>query len=226
VVFFSVNLDFSDREALLIGAGEVGRRKLATLLSAGAKVRVVEPEPQAWLLELATKGLVRLEPIFKESFLTDLPWVFIASRNCDQEKVIDLVKARGLWLNVADRPLDCNFMLPAVVDEDPLFLTVTTGGVAPALTARIAKDLRNRYRGYCHLAKVLGRIRPLVLASSLPEMERKKIFVALANSEVLLELLLTEGPLEKVRELLNQLVSPIELPTDFWLTFLADLDVN
>jgi siroheme synthase-like protein len=218
VGFFSVNLEFTAKEALLIGAGRVGRRKLTALLSVGAKVRVVEPDPKPWLLELASEGLIRLEPVFKESFLTAGPWVFISSRNCDQKAVVDLVKARGLWLNVADSPLDSNFILPAVVDEEPFRLTVATGGSSPALAAKVAQELRERYRGYGPLARILGRLRPLILASALAETERKKIFVDLVNSEVLLELLLARATSEKIRELLSEIITPLELPLNFKLT--------
>jgi siroheme synthase (precorrin-2 oxidase/ferrochelatase) len=76
----SVNLDFEGRGALLIGAGAVGRRKLTALLEAGARVRVVEPNPAPWLLELATEGLILLEKDFNESFLDEAPWVFIAAQ--------------------------------------------------------------------------------------------------------------------------------------------------
>lgn len=50
------------------------------------------------------------------------------------------LKARGLIVNVADRPALCDFTLPAIVDRDPVLLAIGTGG----RSAGLAKALRQR----------------------------------------------------------------------------------
>ncbi|MDZ7587707.1 MAG: bifunctional precorrin-2 dehydrogenase/sirohydrochlorin ferrochelatase [Parasphingorhabdus sp.] len=50
------------------------------------------------------------------------------------------LRARGLLVNVVDRPEHCDFTTPAIVDRDPLLLAIGTGGAS----AGLAKALRQR----------------------------------------------------------------------------------
>ncbi len=52
----------------------------------------------------------------------------------------DDLKARGLLVNVVDRPEHCDFTTPAVIDRAPVLIAVGTGGAS----AGMAKALRQR----------------------------------------------------------------------------------
>ena len=43
----------------------------------------------------------------------------------------------GIWVNAADQPDDCTFILPAIARNGPLTIAVTTGGASPALARRL-----------------------------------------------------------------------------------------
>jgi len=45
--------------------------------------------------------------------------------------------AAGLWVNAADQPDDCSFILPAVARNGRLAVAVSTGGASPALARRL-----------------------------------------------------------------------------------------
>lgn len=50
------------------------------------------------------------------------------------------LKARGVLVNAVDRPADCDFTLPAIVDRDPVIIAIGTGGAS----AGLAKAVRQR----------------------------------------------------------------------------------
>ncbi len=54
--------------------------------------------------------------------------------------VIARLKARGILVNAVDRPGDCDFTLPAIIDRDPVLIAIGTGGAS----AGLAKALRQR----------------------------------------------------------------------------------
>jgi siroheme synthase-like protein len=217
--WLSVNIDFSGRQVLLIGAGQVGKRKLKDLLATGAKVKVVEPTDDPYLTDLANKRVITLEKVFDESFLDQAPWVFVAvdgDAESEGVRISALARRRGLMVNVADRPSACSFIMPALVSDPPFRLTVSTSGASPALSAAVARELRVRYKGYGALARLLGRLRPLVLSSGLDQVKRKTIFKAMAEDRALAELL-DRGDLDGVKRTLEKHLAPIVLPVEFTL---------
>jgi uroporphyrin-III C-methyltransferase / precorrin-2 dehydrogenase / sirohydrochlorin ferrochelatase len=62
------------------------------------------------------------------------------------------LKARGVLVNMVDRPELCDFTLPAMVDRDPVLVAIGTGGVSAGLAAA----LRQRFEAL--LPASLGRV--------------------------------------------------------------------
>jgi uroporphyrin-III C-methyltransferase / precorrin-2 dehydrogenase / sirohydrochlorin ferrochelatase len=50
------------------------------------------------------------------------------------------LRAKGMQVNVVDRPDHCDFTTPAIIDRDPVLLAVSTGGAS----AGMAKAIRQR----------------------------------------------------------------------------------
>ncbi len=50
------------------------------------------------------------------------------------------LRARGVLVNAVDRPTQCDFTLPAIIDRDPVIIAIGTGGAS----AGLAKALRQR----------------------------------------------------------------------------------
>lgn len=76
------------------------------------------------------------------------------------EEVAARLKARGLLVNVVDRPELCDFTVPSLLERGPVLVAVGTGGVS----AGLAKALRLRLEGLLPqslgaLAEALGAAR-------------------------------------------------------------------
>jgi precorrin-2 dehydrogenase/sirohydrochlorin ferrochelatase len=65
-----------------------------------------------------------------------------------------------VWLNAADDPVNCTFILPALVRRGDLTVAVSTGGTSPALARAVREDLE-RYltADYATLAQVAAEAR-------------------------------------------------------------------
>jgi uroporphyrin-III C-methyltransferase/precorrin-2 dehydrogenase/sirohydrochlorin ferrochelatase len=58
----------------------------------------------------------------------------------DPDAAAERLRAKGLLVNVADRPDLCDFTLPSILDRDPVLIAIGTGGAS----AGLAKALRLR----------------------------------------------------------------------------------
>ena len=75
-------------------------------------------------------------------------------------------EAAGVWVNSADDPARCSFILPAVHRDGAVTVAVSTGGLSPALAAwlrdRVAEDCGE---GLGRLAELLGDARERLRAA-------------------------------------------------------------
>lgn len=133
---YPVYLDLRDVPVLVVGAGPVAARKVAGLVAAGARVTVVAPEVSA-ALDRSRVAEVRERP-FEPTDVEGMRLVLTATgvREVDAA-VAAAATAAGVWVNAADQPEDCSFILPAIARNGPLAIAVSTGGASPALARRL-----------------------------------------------------------------------------------------
>jgi uroporphyrin-III C-methyltransferase / precorrin-2 dehydrogenase / sirohydrochlorin ferrochelatase len=61
--------------------------------------------------------------------------------DAEAEATTTRLKARGLLVNVVDRPALCDFTVPAIVDRDPLLVAVGTGGASAGLAKMVRQAI-------------------------------------------------------------------------------------
>lgn len=133
---YPVFLDLHGVPVLVVGAGTVAARKVAGLAAAGAVVRVVAPEvaPQ---LERDDVAELHTRP-YQPGDLDGVRLVVTATGHADVDAAVAAdATAAGIWVNAADQPSDCTFILPAVARHGPLSVAVSTDGASPALARRL-----------------------------------------------------------------------------------------
>jgi uroporphyrin-III C-methyltransferase/precorrin-2 dehydrogenase/sirohydrochlorin ferrochelatase len=55
----------------------------------------------------------------------------------------DRLRAKGFLVNVADQPQLCDFILPAIVDRDPVILAISTGGTSATMARQLRAKLES-----------------------------------------------------------------------------------
>jgi len=160
--FLPVFLNVRAQNCLVVGGGDVAYRKAVLLDRAGARLRVVAPEIEAQLQALVIAGAG--EMCLREFHDSDLEGVFLAVAATDDEEVNAAVsvgaKARGLPVNVVDKPSLCSFIVPAIVDRSPVVIAISSGGASPILTRKLKEKLETMIpAGYGRLALLLGSYR-------------------------------------------------------------------
>lgn len=167
---YPVALDLNDVPVLVVGAGPIGARKVEGLAAAGAAVRVVAIDVSE-ALDRSIVAEVR-ERAYRPDDLAGVRLVISATGVAEVDAAVaDDAKARGIWVNAADQPADCEFILPAIARSGPLTISVSTDGASPAL----AGYLRDR-------AAELLTDRVVELAAELAD-ERRSIQAAGGSTE-------------------------------------------
>jgi siroheme synthase-like protein len=141
--YYPVFLDLMDRPCLVVGGGPVAEGKVAGLLATGARVTVVSPTITARLAAWAADG--RIGHRARAYRRGDLEGQQIAFTAADDGAVSAAVakegRARGIWVNAADEPARCDFILPSVIRRGRLVVAVSTGGASPAAARAIREEL-------------------------------------------------------------------------------------
>lgn len=188
--YYPILLDLHDKYCLVVGVGQVGTRKVRTLLScAPGRLRIVDTrEPDACWRELIGQGLVeyRVRPFLPE----DLDGCFLVIASTSDEtvnwQISRMCAERGILCNIVDQPEKCSFILPAMHCQGDLTIAVSTSGASPALARKIRQDLGACYGPeYVRYLAVMRRLRPLILELNLPTADNTDVFRALTQSQLL-----------------------------------------
>ncbi|HEV2700885.1 MAG TPA: siroheme synthase CysG [Steroidobacteraceae bacterium] len=145
--YLPIFLRVQNRLAVVIGGGAVAARKAELLLKCGARVRLVAPELTAGAQELlrepaAATRMSHLAAPFCAEHLEGAALV-IAATDSDtvNAQVSRLARARSLPVNVADDAELSDFILPSIVDRDPVIVAVSSGGTTPVLARRLREQV-------------------------------------------------------------------------------------
>ena len=140
---YPVVLDVHGVAVLVVGAGPVAARKVAGLADAGALVRVVAPDVSAAMSAVvdAGHGVTLDRRPFQPTDLVGVRLVITATGTDIDHDVAAAASAAGVWVNAADRPEDCSFILPAVARNGAVSIAVSTDGTSPALAQRLRHEV-------------------------------------------------------------------------------------
>jgi siroheme synthase-like protein len=135
---YPVAMVLKERRCLVVGGGQIAERKARGLLAGGAQVHVVAKELLPPMRALAgSPGLASMEERpYRQGEVAGYWLVIAATGDPDVNRAVyDDGEAAGVWVNSADDPANCSFILPAVARQGPVTVAISTNGYSPALAS-------------------------------------------------------------------------------------------
>ena len=141
--YFPAFFNLAGQKVLIVGGGEVALRKLSLLERTGARVAVVASEVLPEIRERAAAGAISVAlREFAPSDLDGARLVIVAtSRRAVNRWIATLSEARGIPVNVVDDREASRFIVPAIIDRDPVLVAICTAGTSPVLARRLRERL-------------------------------------------------------------------------------------
>lgn len=185
--YYPLFLDISGKECLVIGGGAVAERKVMMLLKFNASVRVVSPHVTKKLRRLAESG--RIDLVLREYRSGDHTHAAVIFACTDLRETNRLVRedaaARGIPVNVVDRPEECDFIVPSIVKKGDVTIAISTSGVLPMASKKIRQAIENTVtRDWVEYVRIIGAIRRYLLEKVPDKTARRNIMKFIGSMDM------------------------------------------
>src|ERR1700734_2604297 len=179
-----------NKRAVVAGRSPAATWKAELLSAAGARVEVFAAAPSEEMLALAAappRGPVILHD--RTWAPDDFVGTAIAVADCadDEEatRFATAARAKGVPVNVIDRPAFCDFSFGAIVNRSPLVIGISTDGASPVFGQAIRAKIEALIpKGFARWADAARAWRPRVQALALPFRGRRGFWEKFADRAV------------------------------------------
>jgi siroheme synthase-like protein len=143
-MYLPLHIDLRGKKVLVIGFGEVGKRRVEKLLKAGASVTVIDRK------KVRTKRSVKfIQKNLQPSGIPSFKKYFLVIASTDDKKLNAAIarraKREGCLVNRADFFIDGNVIFPAVIETCAGVLSFATLGKNPRLSKRVKEALEHGF---------------------------------------------------------------------------------
>jgi uroporphyrin-III C-methyltransferase / precorrin-2 dehydrogenase / sirohydrochlorin ferrochelatase len=173
-----VFLKLKGKIALLAGGSAGTAWKAELLAAAGASVRLVWDAPDAETRELAFEWSDRVTLVERPLQDDDFNGTAIAIGALEEEEAAAnfaaTARAKGIPVNVVDKPAFCDFQFGSIVNRSPLVIGISTDGGAPPLGQAVRSMIETLLpSGLANWAAAAKSWRTRVMNAGLDGSERK-----------------------------------------------------
>ena len=138
-----LSLKLAGQPVLVVGGGEVARRKVELLAAAGADIEIVAPEVAPDLRHYCADHGVRITSrSFREADVGGRLLVVAATDDRAINERVHAVCERGrVLINCVDDGERSTALFPAIVDRGAVTVGISTGGASPTLARRLRERI-------------------------------------------------------------------------------------
>ena len=200
-------LKLANQPCLVVGGGEVARRKIETLLAVDARIAVVARSVSAEVREQClSAGIPVHERAFQDDDVSGRLLVVAATGDATVNRAVQgACEQHRVLVNCVDDADHSTAQFPAIVNRGPVTVGVSTRGTSPTLARRLREQIEALLPASVGpLASYLGSRRDRV-RNVLPDSRtRQRFWDDVLDSELVD--LVAEGRLERADERLSQML--------------------
>jgi uroporphyrin-III C-methyltransferase/precorrin-2 dehydrogenase/sirohydrochlorin ferrochelatase len=140
---YAVQINLTGRRCLVVGGGRVATRKVQSMLSAGAAVRVVAPRLTVRLTELLAQGRIEhRDHEYRPADLDNCALAVAATNDRALNRLIaDDACAANILVNIVDAPELSSFIVPSTANRGRISVSVSTDGASPVLATHLRDEI-------------------------------------------------------------------------------------
>jgi uroporphyrin-III C-methyltransferase/precorrin-2 dehydrogenase/sirohydrochlorin ferrochelatase len=177
-----VFLALEGKRAVMAGGNAQAAWKAELLSAAGANVEVFTAAPGDELVGLTAhppRGVITIHgrDITADDFAGAAVAVGAFEDDGNAEKFAATARARGVPVNVIDKPAFCDFAFGAIVNRSPLVIGISTDGAAPVFGMAVRAKIEAMIpRGFARWAEAARRWRDTLFATGLSHPGRRRFW--------------------------------------------------
>ena len=179
MTFFPLFHNTQQLNALLIGGGNMAKRRAKSLIDAGVACDLMATKIAEDVLQLieSAGGKVTVGAYVSDDVMQGYSLILaLTDDRTANHTIANDAKALGLLVNVSDKPNEGNVIFGAIIDRSPLTITINNGGASPVLSSILRQQLEQFVpKAYGQLARLVGAYRPQV-KQALPNTSERSIF--------------------------------------------------
>jgi siroheme synthase-like protein len=200
---FPIFVKLQGRLVVVVGGGEIAAGKIAGLLRAGARVRVIAPDVHAVFAEpIRNRKIEWIPREFASGDLAGATLVIAATSAAGvNASVFREAESRGIMCNAVDDIENCHFYYGSIVQRGDLQIAISTNGKSPALAQRLRQELEQQFGPeYETWLEWLGAARELLRAADGGGTETNKQMLHRLASKPMFERFVREANREPSRQ--------------------------
>jgi len=184
--YYPLFLDIFNMKCLVLGAGKVGRRKIATLQKAGAlQVLVIDESLKKGEFErlyseeyLENPRVCYEQRAFCETDLVGIRLAFAATSSTEENGLLaKMCHEENIFCNVIEDVKRGDFIVPSHIEHENLIIALSTSGTSPALAKALKEDLESWLAlAYAPFLNLMEHIRNLLVQKEFDDIDRTIVF--------------------------------------------------
>jgi uroporphyrin-III C-methyltransferase/precorrin-2 dehydrogenase/sirohydrochlorin ferrochelatase len=185
--YLPINIDIKNKKCVVLGAGDVAFRKIQMLNKAGAHVICVAKDFHKDIKLLSKKIELIDADVLEYLNRTNLKGTVLIISATANQKLAHVIYKKVSELNILINTVDdkelCTYISPAIVNRNPIIISISSSGSAPVLARKIRESIEKIIPyNIGKLALFANSIRSQVKNSLSSMIDRRKFWENFFNS--------------------------------------------